>query len=155
MVYLLSYNLIKIMKTIISYIFCFSILLVSCNVINLGSGDLSTELELGDTVITNVQDIDATFSVRNKTDETKEYSFSSGCQVSFIISKNGTKIIKAEEKLICTRALTSFKLDKSESKTLELPTYFDIDLKPGTYTIKAYLIGYEDEVFALEKFLVE
>lgn len=123
--------------------------------INFGSGDLTTDLELEDTEITNVKDIDATFLVRNKTDETKEYSFSSGCQVSFLITKSSEKIIKAEEKLICTRALTSFKVPKNESKTFELPTYFDIDLKPGTYSIKAYLIGYEDEVFALENFQVE
>ena len=122
--------------------------------INFGSGDLSTDLELEDKEITNVQDIEATFTVRNKTRETKEYSFSSGCQVSFLITENGTKIIKAEEKLICTRALTSFKLEKDESKTFELPTYFDIDLNPGTYSIKAYLIGYEDEVFSTKSFIV-
>lgn len=122
--------------------------------INFDSGDLTTDLELGDTEITNVQDIDATFTVRNKTDETKEYSFSSGCQISFIITKDGTKIIRSEENLFCTMALASFKLEKDESKTFELPTYFDIDLKPGTYTIKAYLIGYEDEVFATKSFSV-
>ncbi|MBO6572719.1 MAG: hypothetical protein JJ958_09750 [Balneola sp.] len=142
------------MKATVTYIFCFSMLLISCNVINFGSGDLKTDLELEETEITNVQDIEATFSVRNKTDETKEYSFSSGCQVSFLITENSTKIIKAEEKLICTMALTSFKLEKDESKTFELPTYFDIDLKPGTYSIKAYLIGYEDEVFATKSFSV-
>ncbi len=122
--------------------------------INFGSGNLTTDLELGEAEITNVQDIDATFSVRNKTDETKEYSFSSGCQVSFLITENSTKIIKAEEKLICTMALTSFKLEKDESKTFELPTYFDIDLKSGAYSIKAYLIGYEDEVYATKSFSV-
>ena len=142
------------MKSTVIYIFCFSIFLISCNVINFGSGDLSTDLELEDKEITNVQDIEATFTVRNKTRETKEYSFSSGCQVSFLITENGTKIIKAEEKLICTRALTSFKLEKDESKTFELPTYFDIDLNPGTYSIKAYLIGYEDEVFSTKSFIV-
>lgn len=142
------------MKATVTYIFCFSILLISCNVINFGSGNLTTDLELEKKEITNVQDIDATFSVRNKTDETKEYSFSSGCQVSFLITENSTKIIKAEEKLICTMALASFKLEKDESKTFELPTYFDIDLKPGTYSIRAYLIGYEDEVFATKSFSV-
>ena len=142
------------MKATVTYIFCFSILLISCNVINFGSGNLTTDLELGEAEITNVQDIDATFSVRNKTDETKEYSFSSGCQVSFLITENSTKIIKAEEKLICTMALTSFKLEKDESKTFELPTYFDIDLKSGAYSIKAYLIGYEDEVYATKSFSV-
>lgn len=123
--------------------------------INFGSGDLTTDLELEDTEITNVKDIDATFLVRNKTDETKEYSFSSGCQVSFLITKGDTKIIRSEENLFCTMALTSFKLGKDESRSFKLPTYFDIDLMPGTYSIKAYLIGYEDEVFALENFLVE
>ncbi len=122
--------------------------------INFGSGNLTTDLELEKKEITNVQDIEATFSVRNKTDETKEYSFSSGCQVSFLITENSTKIIKAEEKLICTMALTSFKLEKDESKTFELPTYFDIDLKSGAYSIKAYLIGYEDEVYATKSFSV-
>ncbi|MEP2446918.1 MAG: hypothetical protein ABJI69_06805 [Balneola sp.] len=39
----------------------FLLLLVSCNVINFGSGDLKTDLELEETEITNVQDIDATF----------------------------------------------------------------------------------------------
>ncbi len=142
------------MKTTVTYIFCFSILLISCNVINFGSGDLTTDLELEEKEITNVQDIDASFTVRNKTDETKEYSFSSGCQASFLITKSSEKIIKAEEKLICTRALTSFKVPKNESKTFELPTYFDIDLKPGTYSIKAYLIGYEDEVYVTKSFSI-
>ncbi len=44
--------------------------------INFGSGDLATDLELEDKEITNVQDIEATFTVRNKTRETKEYNFS-------------------------------------------------------------------------------
>lgn len=123
--------------------------------INFGSGDLTTDLELEDTEITNVNDIDATFTVSNKTDETKEYSFSSGCQVSFLITKGDTKIIRSEENLFCTMALTSFKLEKDESKTFDLPTYFDIDLVPGTYSMKAYLIGYEKEVFATRSFTVK
>lgn len=143
------------MKATVIHIFCFSTLLISCNVINFGSGDLTTDLELEDTEITNVNDIDATFTVSNKTDETKEYSFSSGCQVSFLITKGDTKIIRSEENLFCTMALTSFKLEKDESKTFDLPTYFDIDLVPGTYSMKAYLIGYEKEVFATRSFTVK
>ncbi len=131
-----------------------SLLLLACNRINFGDGDLRTILELHNNEISNVQDVEAVFTVTNDSNETKEYSFSSGCQASFLITKSSEKIIKAEEKLICTRALTSFKVPKNESKTFELPTYFDIDLKPGTYSIKAYLIGYEDEVYATKSFSV-
>ncbi|HAH51897.1 MAG TPA: hypothetical protein DCL80_11855 [Balneola sp.] len=142
------------MKATATYIFCFSMLLTSCNAINFGSGDLETNLNLEEKKITNVQEIEAIFTVRNNTSETKEYGFSSGCQVSFLITKGDTKIIRSEENLFCTMALTSFKLEKDESKTFELPTYFDIDLKSGTYSIKAYLIGYEDEVYATKSFSV-
>ena len=142
------------MKTTVTYIFCFSILLISCNVINFGSGDLTTDLELEDTEITNVKDIDATFLVRNKTDETKEYSFSSGCQVSFLLSKDGVKKIRSEENLACIAVLTNIELSPNESETFKLPTLFDVELETGEYIIKAYLIGYEDEVFATKSFSV-
>lgn len=143
------------MKATVIHIFCFSILLISCNVINFGSGNLTTNLELGDTEITNVQDIDATFTVRNKTDETKEYSFSSGCQVSYLLSKDGVKKLRSEENLGCIAVLTNIELSPNESETFKLPTLFDVKLESGNYSIKAYLIGYEDEVFATRSFTVK
>jgi hypothetical protein len=124
-------------------------------VINFGSGDLTTDLELEDTEITTVKDIDATFLVRNKTDETKEYSFSSGCQVSFLISKDGVKKFRSEENLACIAVLTNIELSPNESETFKLPTLFDVELESGNYSIKAYLIGYEDEVFARKSFTVK
>jgi len=129
-------------------------LTISCNTLNFGEGDLTTDLEFEKAGITKVSDIDATFTLRNGTDKTKKYDFNSGCQVSFLISMNGVNRFKAEESLICTRALTSFELKSQESKTLDLPSFFDVNLERGNYTIKAYLIGYKDEVFAEETFTV-
>lgn len=123
--------------------------------INFGSGDLTTDLELEDTEITNVKDIDATFTVSNKTDETKEYSFSSGCQVSYLLSKDGVKKLRSEENLGCIAVLTNIELSPNESETFKLPTLFDVELESGNYSIKAYLIGYEDEVFATRSFTVK
>tara|TARA_R110002126_G_scaffold227147_2_gene371792 strand:+ start:36091 stop:36525 length:435 start_codon:yes stop_codon:yes gene_type:complete len=144
------------METTRILIFILSLLyFTSCNVINFGEGDLKTDLELEQKEISNIQDIEAFFEVRNGTDETKEYGFSSGCQTSFLISENGSKVFKSEENIFCTAALTSFRLKKNESKTFKLLNYFDIDLEPGSYTIKAYLIGYEDKVFAQQSFTVE
>ncbi|MEP2446919.1 MAG: BsuPI-related putative proteinase inhibitor [Balneola sp.] len=142
------------MKATATYIFCFSILLISCNVIDFGSGDLTTDLKLGEAEITNVQDIDATFSVRNGTDKVKKYSFSSGCQVSFLLSKDGVKKLRSEENLGCIAIVTGIELIPNESETFKLPTLFDVELETGEYMIKAYLIGYEDEVFATKRFSV-
>ncbi len=132
-----------------------SALFISCDALNLGEGNLNADLDLKSNEIKKISDIDAAFTVRNGTNKAKEYNFNSGCQVSFLISQNGNKKFRAEEKLICTRALTEFELEPEDTKTLELPTFFDINLEPGNYTIKAYLIGYEDEVFAKETFKVK
>ncbi|HCI69899.1 MAG TPA: hypothetical protein DF712_06565 [Balneola sp.] len=142
------------MKATATYIFCFSMLLTSCNAINFGSGDLETNLNLEEKEITNVQDIDATFSVRNGTDKVKKYSFSSGCQVSFLLSKDGVEKLRSEDNLGCIAIVTGIELIPNESETFKLPTLFDVELEAGEYMIKAYLIGYEDEVFATKKFSV-
>lgn len=122
--------------------------------INFGSGDLTTDLGLGEAEITNVQDIEATFTVRNGTDNVKKYSFPSGCQVSFLLSKDGVKKLRSEENLGCITIVTGIELNPNESETFKLPTLFDVELEPGNYSIKAYLIGYENKVFATQSFNV-
>lgn len=132
----------------------FVVLLVFCDSLNFGEENLNADLEIENTKISKVSDIEATFTVKNETDKTKGYGFSSGCQVSYLITLNGSKRFKADGNLVCTQALSGFELAPQETKKLKLPTYFDTNLEPGNYTIKAYLIGYEDEVYATESFVV-
>ena len=143
------------MKTTVAYIFCFSILLISCNVSNFGSMDLTTDLELGEAEITNVGDIEATFTVKNGTNEKKKYHFATGCQYAFKITQNGVKVFNSEENQGCYLSPTSFELPKNNDKVFYLTNSYDNELVSGRYSLKAYLIGYEDEVFASENFLVE
>lgn len=143
------------MKATVTYIFCFSILLISCNVINFGSGDLATDLELKEKEITTVQDIKGVFIVRNKTKESIKYEFLTGCQVGFKVLSEERVLFNSEKNQICTEALTSFTLKPKEIKSLKLLGRFDnTELKTGNYAIKAYLIGYEDEVYATKSFSV-
>lgn len=143
------------MKATVAYIFCFSMLLISCNVINFGSGDLATDLELKEKEITTVQDIKGVFILRNKTKESIKYEFLTGCQVGFKVLSEKRVLFSSEKNQICTEALTSFILKHKESKSLKLTGHFyNIDLESGNYIIKAYLIGYEDVVFATETFTV-
>lgn len=133
-----------------------SALFISCDALNLGEGNLNTDLDLKSTDIARISDIDATFTVRNGTNKTQEYNFNSGCQAFYSISKDGKKVFHLEENVGCIAILTSLKLEPDESETFELSTdIFDVSLSSGQYMLKAYLIGYEDEVFAEETFTVE
>ncbi len=123
--------------------------------INFGSGDLTTDLELGEVEITNIGDIDATFTVKNGTNEKKKYHFATGCQYAFKIKQNGVKVFYSEENQGCTLATTSFELTKNESKEFSFSNYFDKQLEKAEYTLKVYLIGYEDEVYATKAFRVD
>ncbi|XWN36645.1 MAG: BsuPI-related putative proteinase inhibitor [Balneola sp.] len=123
--------------------------------INFGSGDLSTELELEKKEISNIGDIEATLIIKNGTDEKKKYHFATGCQHAFKIKQNGVKVFYSEENQGCTLATSSFELAKNESKAFSFSNYIDVELEEGNYTIKAYLIGYENKVFATGNFSVK
>jgi len=128
--------------------------LASCNVLNFSEGEVTTDLKLESDEISNIQDIEATFTVRNGTDEAKTYSFNSGCQSAFKVLKEGKEVFDASKNVFCTAALTSLTLQKKESKVITIPKYFDVELAPGKYTFKAFLIGYENEVEASKEFVV-
>lgn len=101
-----------------------------------------------------MQDVAATFTIVNDTDETKEYQFATGCQFAFKINQVDKNIFNSEEYHACTLATSSFILKEKENKTFSLSNFLDFELESGNYTIKAYLIGYEDEVNASKEFVV-
>jgi endoglucanase Acf2 len=111
-------------------------------------------LKIENNNIDNIQEIEGSFVVTNDSDETIEFSFPSGCQSVFNIYKNGARVFESSKKIVCLRTLTSFELHPNETKSFELFNPFDIFLEHGDYTIKAYLIGYEDQVFAKNYFSV-
>jgi len=141
------------MATITRYLFLL-IFLTSCNVLNFSEGELTTNLKLESDEISNIQDIEATFTIRNGTDEAKTYGFSSGCQSAFKVLKGGKEVFDSYKGMVCTMATTSFTLQKRENKVIEMHRYFDIELEPSKYTFKSYLIGYENEVSASKEFVV-
>ena len=123
--------------------------------INFGSGDLETNLNLEEKEITNVRDIEAVFSIRNNTNETKEYNFSSGCQFAFQVLKDDVIVFDSRENVGCTASFTGFGLRKNESKSFIITASpFDSVLEQNNYLLKAFLIGYENEVFAIQSFKV-
>jgi len=140
-----------IIKVIAQYLFIF---ITSCNVLNFSEGEVTTNLKLESDEISNLRDIEATFTVRNGTDETKKYSFSSGCQSAFKVLKEGVEVFNSIQNIGCTQATSSLKLQKRESKTVAIPKYLDEELEPDKYIFKAFLIGYEQEVSASKKFFI-
>lgn len=142
------------MKSIAQYLFLI-IFLTSCNVLNFSEGELTTDLKLEADEISNIQDIEATFTVRNKTKEPITFEFSTGCQLGFKVLDRGISIFNSEENQLCTEALTSFTLKRDESKSLQIPHHFgDTKLESGDYSIKTFLIGFENEVSASKEFVV-
>lgn len=138
----------------LALIFTLIVFFISCSVLSFGDGELTTDLKIESNEISNIQDIEATFTVRNAASNSKTYNFNSGCQAAFKILREGVEVFDSAKNVFCTQALTSFVLKKNESKSFSLPKYFDVALEQGNYSIKAYLIGYEDEVNASKKFVV-
>ncbi|MFY0684770.1 MAG: hypothetical protein JXR20_09465 [Balneola sp.] len=128
--------------------------LTSCNVLNFSEGELSTAVKLESSDVSNVQDIEATFTIRNGTDDPKTYAFTSGCQSAFKVLKEGVEVFDSYKGTGCTMAISSLTLQKRESKVITMQRPFDIELGPGNYIIKAFLIGYEDNVSASKEFVV-
>ncbi|MFY0684769.1 MAG: hypothetical protein JXR20_09460 [Balneola sp.] len=128
--------------------------LTSCNVLNFSEGELTTAVKLESSDVSNVQDIEATFTVRNGTDKAKTYEFNSGCQSAFKILSKGTEVFNSSQHIGCIRMLTSLTLQKRESKVITIQKHFDVELEPGNYTFKAFLIGYEESVSASREFVV-
>lgn len=138
----------------IALIFTLIVFFISCTVLSYGDEELTTDLKIESNEISNIQDIEAIFTIRNETDKSKTYSFNSGCQSAFKVLKGGKEVFDATKKVFCTAVLTSLTIQKRESKVIAIPRYFDVELSPGKYTFKAFLIGYEDEVNATKEFVV-
>ena len=142
-----------IMKTKVQYLFL-ALFLASCNISNSLDYGIETNLKLESKKISNLSDIEATFTIRNGTDETKGYGFASACQFGFEILREGVEVFDLAKNSVCATVLTSFTLESNESISFTLPKYFDRTLEPGSYIIKSYLIGYENEVNATNGFVV-
>lgn len=141
------------MKNLILFLLAL-IFSTACTVNNATESIIDSKLTIEDQSIKNLQNLSGSFKITNDTQEPIGFGFSSGCQSTFSIYKDGILVFNGRKNLFCTQALTSFELKVSESKTFPLSNDFEKHLEPGNYTIKSYLIGYEDEVFARGSFTV-
>lgn len=128
--------------------------LASCNVSNSLEEGIEANLKLESKKISNISDIEATFTIINLADGTKGYGFPSSCQSGFKIFRDGVEVFDTRKNSVCATVLTSFTLELNERISFTLPKYFDRGLEPGSYIIKSYLIGYENEVNVSNGFIV-
>lgn len=129
--------------------------LTSCTVNNVSDPIIDSELNIESNDIKNSDDIVGNFTITNDTDEVIGFGFSSGCQATFNIYKEGVLVFNGVRNTFCTQALTSFELEPNESKSFGLKNGYDVNFTSGEYIIKSYLIGYEKEVFATGNFIVD
>lgn len=136
--------------------------LVSCDSLSPIELDGSDDLNIKDTRIDDISELEATYVVTNTTREEKMYGFSSGCQYGFKIERNGKTLFDIRDQLFCTAALTSFTLQPGESKSFPISfEYLSSDvykktgpLIRGKYKLVAFLLGDQgaeaSQEFALE-----
>jgi len=118
---------------VIPFILTITLIILGCSTSTLKEG-LHTTLEL--------KGLDGKFTLINATSETQILGFSSGCQFNYTVQEIGGELY--EWPLICTQALTSFTLAPLEKKEFEFSINHRVNLKPGSYKLKAFVIGYED-----------
>lgn len=137
-------------------IFLIGALIISCATTNVQEEGLITDVEINSSEISSIQDIDGEIRIKNKTNEKLEYQFGSSCQVAFEIITNSDTVYRSEDNLTCEDIITHLRIEIDETQKLTLPKNYDNDLilESGEYILKAYLCGYENEVFAEETFTV-
>lgn len=131
------------------------LLFTSCNVLNSSSRKIITNLNIESSGINRFQDLEATFSVKNDTKNKVVYNFSSGCQTGFKILHSNKVVYNSTNVVGCIAVLTELKLNKNQKKTFTISNHPDLDLQQGSYTLKMFLIGYENEVSATKEFVVK
>ncbi len=118
---------------IILFVLTITLIALGCSTSTLKEG-LHTTLELKGQA--------GKFTLINATSETQILGFSSGCQFNYTVQEIGGELY--EWPLICTQATTSFTLAPLEKKEFKFSIKDRVNLKPGTYKLKAYVIGYDD-----------
>ena len=105
--------------------------------------DLRISLDITASDIDELHDIRADFGLENITDDTLSYTFRSGCQSEFTISRNGTEIADSRDGRGCTAAITHLVLAPGESKTYDISTESmrNRGLEAGSYQMTAFLLG--------------
>lgn len=86
--------------------------------------------------------LDGKLTLINGTSETKVLNFSSSCQFGYTVEASGKKIF--EWPFACADVLTNISLDPSEEKIFEFSLKDRVDLKSGTYKLKAYIYEHNE-----------
>lgn len=117
-------------RFVIPFLLSFTIIVLACSTSSFKE-TLHTTLE--------VKDLHAKSTLVNGTSETKVLSFGTGCQFSYTIKLNDEIIDKASD--ICTQATSTLSLAPLEKKEFKFSIKDRVNLKSGTYKLKAYVIG--------------
>lgn len=112
-------------------------------------GDGSFRLILKNATVESIPDVEAEFTLVNKTLQNQTFGFSSGCQFGFTVERGEEVIFDSRQNLLCTAALTSFTLQPGENKTFPISfnrfgssTEDDLqDIQSGKYTLTAFLLN--------------
>lgn len=132
--------LVELFLTLFLFSSCDSVPFLSSNE---EEGPVQYELELNSEQISQLSHLEATFTVTNVSDEDQNFSFSSGCQYGFTVSKDKSIIFDSRDHIMCSQALTSFTLKPNDSKNFDIELSNAGDLEPleqGTYRLNAFLL---------------
>ncbi|MFA5669539.1 MAG: BsuPI-related putative proteinase inhibitor [Balneolaceae bacterium] len=95
---------------------------------------LHTTLEL--------KELNAKFTLVNGTSETQVLNFTSGCQYGYTLEANNEVILHSATG--CIAVMTDIVLNPLDKKEFEFSLKYKGDLAPGTYKLKAYIIGKDE-----------
>lgn len=102
------------------------------------NGPISYALTADKSTYSQDEKIVMKLAVSNNTDKAQTFTFSNGCQGSYVIGD-----FDSSKHTVCTQAQTSFTISPFQGVQLALTHYPSVArLMPGSYTIKAGLIGY-------------
>lgn len=134
----------KVVKTIL-FIYLFA---SACDKTPVISSDndkdsLQVKLEIESRTIEKLEDLEAQFTVINKSDAGLTYNFPDGCQYGFTIQQDQDLILDSRKIYSCIARLTNLELDPNESKSYQISLSQGGNYEPlvnGTYTITAFLL---------------
>lgn len=130
------------------------LIFLSCDVNNEDKGTIYTNLEITSFDIDNVNKLEGVYILKNNSEQDVTFHFGDSCQFDFKIFKQSEQVFTSSNKRGCYQYPTTMLVRANTTKRSPFTSIYDFSLAPGKYTIKAYLIGYEDEVFATQNFSV-
>lgn len=130
------------------------LIFLSCDVNNEDKGIIYANLKIASSDIDNVNKLEGLYTLKNNSEQDVTFYFGDSCQFDFKIYKQSEQVFALSNRGGCYQYPTTILVRANTTKRSAFAGIYDFSLAPGKYTIKAYLIGYEDEVFATKSFSV-